>query len=745
MNPKALLFGVAAVTLATTPVFAVEGERELEYPKTGVQVGKGWDTQKVEPTTASCIHFVTAQSQEGQDKSIDIKEVNDRSQLQTAMKISAEVTVKSIGFDVNGKASYARDTELNSTFSSFAVYAYVDNGFVTAMEVPSKLVKEYRDLEAKGALKPRVAAMSSGPTGPTPRVKSKPGAPAVAKARMAPAAEPTPAATISQATLPEQAAFKDSRNLSPEALGKLLQARLPKTGGAKIDIEKATQGKLRKPGQPPAQPAPKARTTGAAGAAPGTPAMAAASAGDPTDPLVQYPDAIVLKKEYIEMARTNPSKFKLACGDAFVYSIRQGAEITALVTFKTTERKDQEEISASMKGSGWGVTAEGSFANKMKSMESNSQLNITYHQTGGSGDPLPTNRDQISKALSALPASAKKAPYNYKITVLSYDRLINWGSNDIAVEVTPFDALAKEYGKWVTLFEDIGYVLSNTTASYVRGQQNAYLIERTGALRADLIAMQDKIQQKLDKIETRVAECTTKTTAGKTNNCTMPSGVVESDMDYRAKLPLPVKMPGGAVEMALSDAELRKDTADYWLGRINKNRCAFSKASSNCLTQGKLETLAKTIPLRDKAFALVGYVDKCLSVQDKTGSIRQYACDPAKKLGGAQVWRYDSTNKTLYLANKVEGKTQCLQAGTVKTGSAAISININACQGWSTQTWALEPVKGKNAVRIRSLHAILATWCVDVWKVSTAEGAEVILWQDCHGGDNQLWKIVAEN
>jgi hypothetical protein len=367
MNPKALLFGVAAAALAATPVLAVEGERELEYPKTGVQVGKGWDTQKVEATTASCIHFVTAKSQEGQDKSIDIKEVNDRSQLQTAMKISAEVTVKSIGFDVNGKASYARDTELNSTFSSFAVYAYVDNGFVTAMEVPSKLVKEYQSLQAKGAAMPRVAAMSSGPVGPAPRVKSKPGAPKTAAARMAPAPA-TPASAVAEATLPEQAAFKDSKNLSPEALGKLLQTRLPKTSGAKIDIEKATAGKLRKPGQPPVQPsAPMARAAGPAGAA-GAPTTAAASAGDPDDPLVKYPDAIVLKKEYVEIARTNPNKFKLACGDAFVYSIRQGAEITALVTFKTTERKDQEDISASMKGSGWGVTAVVSFANNFMSL-----------------------------------------------------------------------------------------------------------------------------------------------------------------------------------------------------------------------------------------------------------------------------------------------------------------------------------------------------------------------------------------
>ena len=64
---------------------------------------------------------------------------------------------------------------------------------------------------------------------------------------------------------------------------------------------------------------------------------------------------------------------------------------------------------------------------------------------------------------------------------------------------------------------------------------------------------------------------------------------------------------------------------------------------------------------------------------------------------------------------------------------------------WSTQTWAVEPVKGKNAVRIRSLHESLNTWCLDVGGISTAEGAEVVLWSDCHGGDNQAWKIVAEN
>jgi hypothetical protein len=107
----------------------------VEVPDTGIHLGWGWNTFEGESVPTICVEFVEG-SEPAQTQFLTMHEVSDSYELMRHMGLSAEASVKSIGFAASGKASFAKDLNVTGFASSFVVQATVDNGVRYAAPVP---------------------------------------------------------------------------------------------------------------------------------------------------------------------------------------------------------------------------------------------------------------------------------------------------------------------------------------------------------------------------------------------------------------------------------------------------------------------------------------------------------------------------------------------------------------------------------------------------------------------------------
>lgn len=99
----------------------------VEVPETGVNLGWGWDQHDAEPVRTVCVEFVEA-SEPAQTRYMTMKEVSDSYELMQSMGMSAQASVKTIGFEAKGKAAFAKETNITGYSSNFVMNATVENG-----------------------------------------------------------------------------------------------------------------------------------------------------------------------------------------------------------------------------------------------------------------------------------------------------------------------------------------------------------------------------------------------------------------------------------------------------------------------------------------------------------------------------------------------------------------------------------------------------------------------------------------
>jgi hypothetical protein len=113
---------------------------------------------------------------------------------------------------------------------------------------------------------------------------------------------------------------------------------------------------------------------------------------------------IDLTRHYRDLARRDPAAFERECGDGFVSAIHAGAELTAVLAFSEHSSTKRKELEASMKGSGWGFSAQGKASIAMNTSAGTSALTISYHQTGGQGNPSLPIRQASSRQSRSFPS-----------------------------------------------------------------------------------------------------------------------------------------------------------------------------------------------------------------------------------------------------------------------------------------------------------------------------------------------------
>ncbi|WP_282153077.1 hypothetical protein [Ruegeria atlantica] len=96
-------------------------------PETGLGLGWGWNEFHGEAIPTHCVQFTRDKPFKGQTSALDFSEVNDQYELQAAMDMSAEASVKSVGYDVEGEMKFSAETKINGTSLTYLIEAEVLN------------------------------------------------------------------------------------------------------------------------------------------------------------------------------------------------------------------------------------------------------------------------------------------------------------------------------------------------------------------------------------------------------------------------------------------------------------------------------------------------------------------------------------------------------------------------------------------------------------------------------------------
>lgn len=96
-------------------------------PETGVGLGWGWNAFHSEAIPTNCVEFKTDKPFSGQTSDLEFTEINDQFELQQAMEMSAEASVKSVAYEVKGEAKFSRNVKITQSAQTYLVEAEVLN------------------------------------------------------------------------------------------------------------------------------------------------------------------------------------------------------------------------------------------------------------------------------------------------------------------------------------------------------------------------------------------------------------------------------------------------------------------------------------------------------------------------------------------------------------------------------------------------------------------------------------------
>lgn len=120
---------------------AVDAIEIVESPSTGVALGWGWNRGDSEPIPTICIEFVPGE-EPAQTRYMTMHEATDSYELMESLGLSAEASVKAIGFEGSGKAAFAKSQNITSSKTVFVLNATVQNGVRYASPVPESEAAE---------------------------------------------------------------------------------------------------------------------------------------------------------------------------------------------------------------------------------------------------------------------------------------------------------------------------------------------------------------------------------------------------------------------------------------------------------------------------------------------------------------------------------------------------------------------------------------------------------------------------
>lgn len=509
----------------------IEAAILVEAPETGVDLGWGWNTFRAEPIPTVCIEFAREED-DAQTTTLDFKEVNDSFELMETMDVSAEVSVKTIGYSAKGKAKFAKEVNVSGSSSTFVVEAEVRNG-----------------------------ASYAGPTVP----RSVRGARAASTA---------------------------------------------------VDGEGAV------------------RLTAAAE----------------------------------ELAREDVEIFKEVCGNGYVSATMGGAQLTAVVNIETSSRSQKETIEASISGKGWGAKVDAAMKGGTSEGATKFKREISFYQTGGKDQQLPTDTAAILKRVEDLAEQATLAQKLFQVAITPYQVLENWPrGEELTGEEAEFDELAALWGAYNTMYDEIqeamdapeGFVVPVAACQGLEVDPDADTAEVRCPVTFKTLAgdddtfriledLQDQVLAALDRLELDAEDC-----VEDEQRCAFAGESYRSPYSIRASLPVrscflvPAADPPADPAPTACDASGEASLgfyADTLIREMAKSRCRFGSLTPGCLSNQAIREWGRRIGMRSTVVESKAIRDAAVTALGNTPAVHTQG-DPGAE-GIFVVWYAgDQANK----------------------------------------------------------------------------------------------------
>ena len=221
-----------------------------------------------------------------------------------------------------------------------------------------------------------------------------------------------------------------------------------------------------------------------------------------------------------------------------------GAKLTAVVDIETKSRSERETMKSEVSGSGWGVKVKAAMGSDKSSASSSFKREISFYQTGGKDQDLPTGEEAIIKRVEELAKQASAAEKLFQIAVTPYEVLENWPrGEELTGEETEFTQLAALWGAYNTLYDEIqeamnapeGFVVPVATCEAEGGCVVRFMeiVKHDGTYRI-LEDLQDEVLAALDWLERDAEGC-----VEAQESCEFDAGGYRSPYAVRARLPAP--------------------------------------------------------------------------------------------------------------------------------------------------------------------------------------------------------------
>lgn len=155
-------------------------------------------------------------------------------------------------------------------------------------------------------------------------------------------------------------------------------------------------------------------------------------------------------------------EFRKTCGDSFVATIWDAAEIYSTITNSVVTDEELEKYKKSLGLNVLGQSFSGNLEETLKILTTSKNSSLDFRATGGLGGNAPTNVDELLQKLKEFPEFAKNKGVPLQIELVRYTSLPNWPLNvDLPIAASPATLTFERLLRLRTLLDEALYIDAN--------------------------------------------------------------------------------------------------------------------------------------------------------------------------------------------------------------------------------------------------------------------------------------------
>ncbi len=168
-----------------------------------------------------------------------------------------------------------------------------------------------------------------------------------------------------------------------------------------------------------------------------------------------------LTPEMLKLRQHNPLAFLDRCGDAFVKTITDGGELTAVLDLSTSASEDTSSLSVSISGNYGSAEGRATLKQQLQQTLLNRQTKVTVIRDGGAGNLPSYSADELIAASLIFPDTIKQHPVPAQAQLASYNTIASPASLT-TVQEAYIQPLFRAYRRAMQYSGDLAYAKSHT-------------------------------------------------------------------------------------------------------------------------------------------------------------------------------------------------------------------------------------------------------------------------------------------